>query len=397
MAVTPLRFTQPTTGPAWHALCQTTKSGPLPNLFNALVALRNDPHWASKFRHNDMLRTVVAPDTPLKDIEVERIHEWLQEHGLKRVGLDTVREAIDIVGHEHPFHPLRDWLSGLVWDGNLRLSGWLASYLGAPDSEANKAFSAMFLISMVARIFRPGCQADHMLVLEGAQGILKSQVCRTLGSPYFSDALPDLGSDYVRVCMHLRGKWLIEVPELSAFNKAEATRLKAFLTQPEEQYTPKFGRNEVTEPRQCVFIGTTNDNHYLRDATGGRRFWPVKCGVIDLDSLRRDRNQLFAEAVDAYRRDVQWWPDPDFQENVIAPLQDARYEADVWEEPVRKHLLGKSETTLHDVAFMGLGLPNSTLGTATTRRLTAILRNAGWKERHTKTKRDWISPNVQNP
>lgn len=387
MALASVPFT-----PLWLSRCQTTKSGPIPNLHNVLLALRLDPEWQGKLRFDEMLQTVVMPDQPIEDIDVFRIHEWMQAQGLKRLGLDPVREAVEIVGREAPFHPLRDWLNGLQWDGTLRLTDWLSTYLGAPYTEATKAFSVMFLVAMVARVFKPGCQADYMIVLEGPQGILKSQACRVLAGDYFSDGLPDLGGDHVRISMHLRGKWLIEVSELSAFNKAEATKLKAFLTTQVEQYTPKFAHREVAEPRQCVFVGTTNDDAYLRDATGGRRFWPVSCGTIKLDELRADREQLFAEAVESYHNGAQWWPDPKFETDHIRPVQETRLEVDAWAKPVSDYLQGKTKTTLYEVAFMGLSLPNSTIRTSEARRIAAILRGAGWKQIRTGQSRYWEPP-----
>lgn len=317
--------------PIWHAQCHATNKQLIPNLHNCLLALRLDPFWQAKFRYDDMLRSVVFPALPIEDENIYLIHEWMQANGLKRMGLDTVREAVEIVAREHRFHPVKDWLTGLVWDGQPRLNGWLALLLGADGGDAHAKFGRWFLISMVARIFKPGCQVDHMLVLEGPQGILKSQACRALGGAYFSDALPDLTSDYVRVSMHLRGKWLIEVAELSAFSRAESTKLKSFLTQQAEDFTPKFGRRESHEPRQCVFIGTTNKDTYLRDETGGRRFWPVKCGEIDLDNLLALRDQLFAEARVAFEAGEPWYPDPDFYAEHIRPLQEQRYLGDAWE------------------------------------------------------------------
>jgi predicted P-loop ATPase len=198
--------------------------------------------------------------------------------------------------------------------------------------------------------------------------------------------------------MHLRGKWLIEVAELSAMSKSEAGSLKAFITQSEERFTPKFGRNEVTEPRQCGFIGTTNKAAYLRDETGGRRFWPVKVGAIDSEALAHDRDQLFAEAMAAYQAGEGWWPDDDFEKAHIHPEQEARYESDPWEpvvaarRPDHEWRAAHPRITTVGVALGALFIDVPRLGTTETRRITAILSRLAWKPRRSMAGRWWEPP-----
>ena len=395
---TPRASTQPKQRPeqpAWLATCQKdNRDEPLPNLANALIALRADPRLVGLLAYDEMQRRSMlvqdpvasgGPDTqpfvprPVTDADVTRIHEQLQLAGLRRIGRDPVHQAVEFRAAERAYHPVRRYLQGLKWDGKCRLPTWLATYCGAEQCDYTAGVGTLFLRSMVARVMKPGCQSDYMLILEGPQGIQKSTVCRVLADAWYSDSLPTLGRDEVRVSQHLRGKWLIEIGEMSALSRADAEELKAFLTRPVEAYVPKYGRHDVHEPRQCVFIGTTNRTAYLRDDTGNRRFWPVLCGSIDVAGLTRDRDLLFAEAMQDYLGQQPWWPTPDFEAQHIAPQQDARLEADAWEEAIAAFIAPHRRVTVLQVAREGLQMGPGKIGTGDQRRISCALTGLGWQ------------------
>lgn len=374
-----------------------------PNIANAAHGLRHAPELVGLLAFDEMavltmLRRPVPESRgvahteprPLKDTDVSTITLWMQSHGLPRLGRETVQQAVDLVARENGFHPVRDYLNGLSWDGRPRLQSWLSQYLGAKPPRVEAGIGAsiyldkigtMFLVGMVARIYEPGCKLDYMPVLDGQQGARKSTACAILGGRWFSDSLPDLASgDLVRLSQHLRGKWLVEIPELSAFSRAEAAALKAFVTRTEERYTPKYGRQEVIEPRSCAFIGTTNETVYLRDGTGNRRFWPVSVERCDTDALARDRDQLFAEAVYRFRHGAQWWPDADFEREHILREQEDRFIADEWEAMIAEVIAAMERTTVGEVAKM-LCIPVDRLGTGEQRRISAVLMRLRWTMR----------------
>jgi hypothetical protein len=386
---------RPNQAPPWADSCIKDATGRVvPNLANAMVALRGAPELTDAFAFDAMLQAPVlaqalpvAPSgetagggpfpRPVRDADVSQLQEWLQHRGMPRITKDVAHQAVDQRAEERTFHPVRAYLDGLGWDRRQRLAAWLQCYLGAEPSLYASGVGPMVLIAMVARVYQPGCKADYMLVLEGEQGIGKSRACRLLAGPWFSDAMPDL-RDKKDAAQHLRGKWLIEVAELAAIGRADAEALKSFLTRPEEKYRPSYGRKEVIEPRQCVFVGTTNKAVYLRDETGARRFWPIKVGEIDTEALARDRDQLFAEAVHLYRAGAQWWPDGAFEREHVKPEQEARFDDDAWAQKILSYVEDLSRVAVTDVAVNALGIEIGRVGTLEQRRIAGVLVARGW-------------------
>jgi predicted P-loop ATPase len=371
----------------WRAKLQKTDTRKvIANVNNALLVLENDPDVVGCFAYDEMSRTVMVAraigGSPHKrrvatDVDITDLQRWLQVDGNVRISKETAVQAMERRAAALSYHPIRDHLLSLRWDGRPRLQSWLSQYLGAEPGPYSSGIGMMFIVSMVARIFDPGCKVDHMLILEGGQGTLKSTACRVLaGDHYFSDNLPDLSDK--DSSQHLRGKWLIEVAEMHSFDRAQTALLKSFLTRQEERYRPSYGRFEVLEPRQCVFIGTTNKEVYLHDETGARRFWPVRTGTIDIAALGRDRDQLLAEAVVKYNDGAQWWPEQAFERNHIKPQQDDRYEDDAWEDRVCEHI-GQCARITIDEAARAIGIEGPKIATSDQRRIASILTRLGWK------------------
>ena len=237
-----------------------------------------------------------------------------------------------------PLSSDRNYLSGLSWDGRSRISTLFPAYFGAEATDYAKAISTMFMISMVARIFEAGCKADHMVVLEGAQGTLKSTACRILGGDYFSDNLPDVGAGK-DVSQHLRGHWLIEVSELTPWAGPKGADLRHSSPVRSNDTSRVLARR--SDRAAPVRFHRHHERGHLSEGRDRRpSFWPIKVGTINLDALARDRDQLFAEAVDRYNSGFPGGPTSDFERQYIAPEQAARYEADAWEEDIATYLAG---------------------------------------------------------
>jgi hypothetical protein len=231
----------------------------------------------------------------LDDAALDRIWLTMSERLRLPVSKDLLRTVVLDVARLNGFHPVCDYLDGLQWDSKPRIDAWLTTYGGAEDNEYARAVGALMLTAAVRRVRRPGCKFDEMVVLENEQGTNKSTALAALAvqEAWFSDDLP-LNIEGKRVIESLRGRWIIEAAELSGMRRADIEHLKAFLSRQVDRARMAYGHIVSEVPRQCIIVGTTNAEEYLRDTTGNRRFWPVRCKQFDITALRRDRDQLWA-------------------------------------------------------------------------------------------------------
>jgi hypothetical protein len=286
---------------------------------------------------------------------------------------ETTLDAVAFVAKRSAFHPVRDYLDGLTWDGVGRLDQMASRYIGTPDTPFTRLALAKFMIQAVARIQTPGCKADAMLVLEGDQGIQKSTFANELfGDDWFADDLPDMRTK--DAALQLRGKWGIEIGEMVGASRSEVNAVKRFIAAKKDTYRPPYGRSTIDAERHTVFIGTTNDYEYLTDPTGNRRFWPIACTRFDIAAVKRDRDQIWAEAMHRWQAGEQWWMDT-AQEVLAAVEQEARREPDPWEDTVLVFVAGKRGDAFRiEDALSWVGITVDKRNQETQRRMGRVLR-----------------------
>lgn len=382
------------------------------NLANAHRALSIDADWHNTLAFNEFsqqTRLLKPPPWELSsdgtfverdwtDLDDMRAAIWLQNVGIQ-VEKDLAGQAAQLVAQEIKVHPVREYLESHAWDGQPRIDKWLSYYLGADDTPYVRTVGAKWLISAIARIYEPGSQADHVLVLEGDQGLGKSSAASVLGGDWYTDEVADFGSK--DAAMQIAGAWIIELSELAGLSRSDVNRTKAFITRRTDRYRPPYGRRLIEAQRQCVFIGTVNKSgDYLVDETGGRRFWPVPCKAIDLPALSRDREQLWAEAADRYRQGEPWWiDDPELQ--ILACVeQAARQPGDAWLDPIEHFLIGRTQVTVAEILEHALGLTKGQWEPRHQQRVPKILKTMGWMRRRGKAvdgHRPWIYVRPDGP
>ena len=332
----------------------------VPNLANATLVLADCPIWKNSIKYDSFRhKIVVTGELPITafigstwndnyDIQTAR---WFQVNDIEITSY-TAKEAVNWVAHRNSFNPLHEYLQNLQWDGESRIYSWLHKYCGVPNTQYTRAIGRKWLIAAVARAMNPGCKVQNVLVLEGAQGKRKSMVFEILGGEFYS--VLDIGLGGKGAAELLDGVWIAELAEMESLNKSSTGAAKSFFTKDEDHYRPAYGKYAITVKRSTIFGGTVNEDEYLKDHTGGRRIWPALVGEINLNRLRRDRDQLWAEAfLEYYERlakeeDFIWWLDST-EESFAKVEQSTRYEADHWYDDVRIWLADKQHVSATEV------------------------------------------------
>lgn len=399
----------PTEGEDWRSRLQRDgKRGLRKTTANLCLIFAHDPAWTGRLGYNlfrDQVEILAPPPWPddvapqqgaepgtWSDDDDVRAVAWLEREHDVSAGAATVASAVRVAAQrQRCYHPVRDYLEALRWDGQPRLHLLFSYYFGAEDGEYAHAVARWWAVSAVARVYAPGCKADSMVILEGGQGVGKSTGLSVLAVDpgWFLDSPVLIGErDGLEI---LRGKWIVEFAELASWARADKNRLKGYLTQQRDTYRSAYGRRSADHARQCVFAGSTNEQAYLDDPTGGRRFWPVRCGLVQLEALRAHRDQLWAEALQLYRSGAKWWPVTAAEVRMCKEEQAQRYHGDEWEPlildwlaempPADEAEMVKSGLTCGLILERLLKVPRERWTRAHEMRVGEVLRRLGYERK----------------
>jgi predicted P-loop ATPase len=358
---------------------------------NVEVYVRHHPDFRGRWSLDTMNGSAWLDDAPVDDEVIHQVIGGVEE----KLGFTPPREhvvsSIHVAAKDRPFHPVRQYLRSLDWDGVPRLQTMASDYLGSSDPK-HAQMVRKWMISACARVLRPGCKVDTALMLVGAQGIGKSTFFSVLGGQWHADTYIDITSKDGLIQLH--STWLYELSELeNVLSGSKESRMKAWMTSAVDLYRAPYQRTLERKARSCVLCGTTNRNEFLTDDTGSRRYWIVRVqSRIDRRKLSENRDQLWAEAVAAAEAGESWWLDDDDAADLEASNREFA-ESDSWSEPVIEFLKNPALqlVSIHDVLLKALEVDTARQDRWAQMRCARLLRNLGWSRvRHIqKGHREW--------
>lgn len=318
---------------------------------NIVLIFENDPYFKGRIGYDDFEKCEVAiKDLPWRKVEAltrrltdkddSNIRHYL-EKTYKINSLAKTRDAMEVLSIKTLFHPVKDYLNSVKWDKVNRIDTLLVDYQGAEDNAYTRMVTRKWLVAAVARVFNPGVKFDHVLSLIGEQGLKKSSLIAALGRQWFTDSFSTIeGKESFE---QLQGVWLVEIAEMAALAKADVEKIKHFITKRDDRYRVAFGRRVEKFPRQCVFAVTSNKFDFMKDSTGGRRFWPVKVNVVTpAKDVFKDLNdsevaQVWAEAVMLYKKGETIYL-PENMVEVATKIQKHHTEEHPWTGLIQQYL-----------------------------------------------------------
>jgi predicted P-loop ATPase len=377
---------------------------------NVMLVLENDPELADLFWLDDFANSVALSRSPpwtggnrdeFTEADALELAAWLGSpfRYSMAAGVELILQCVEAIARRKRRHPAREYLNALKWDGEARVARMFVDLFGCAETSYTLGAAMCFMVSAVSRVLlvdplqpSKGSKVDFMLVLEGEQGTGKTTaVLELCGAKWYAEATESPAhKDFYQ---SLRGRLFVEIGEMDSFSKADVAKVKQAITVRFDVYRPSYGRLARAFRRECIFVGTTNRNDYLRDETGARRFLPIKIGRVDIPALVAARDQLWAEAVQLFRDGFQWWQLPPGAERE----QNARFSDDVWTDAVWRWLEGKAdakayeaipidrrrehvieECTASEVLAFAIGMERSRQDRQGLARVGSIMARLGW-------------------
>lgn len=365
--------------PEWRqALTLSDKGTPKPTLGNLELFLRHLPAFRGRLFWNEMSAEVELDGGRVEDVEISQMRVTLERTEGVAFPTEAAFQAVALVAREQSYHPIRDYLAGLRWDGEVRIPRVVPEILHAEHVPLHEAYVRKFLIGAVARALHPGCKLDTVLIFSGPQGAGKSTFFRILAGDWFSDTEMDLGSKDAYLV--LGASWIYEWGELATLHKSSQERAKAFLSASEDTFRQPYAHTVSRRARTSVIVGTTNEDAFLRDASGSRRFWVMAVPPdIDTDRLKEWRDQLWAEAKVLFEQGDPWWLDQ-AEDRERAERAGAFGVEDPWTETIAEYAQGRDGFTAAQVLDK-LGVEQARQTTKELMRVAEVLKKIGFEKR----------------